>query len=270
MILVLVHLLLLNVLILFNKVNSAQQIKDLKISLKTLSNRDRAFGEKKYLKSTLRHYGVTVPRLRRLASNWISQNPQLTINQLVDFSNQLWDSPWHEERMLAMFILVQRKNELAYRHLPQIEHMINTATNWAQLDGIAVWLVGSIIDSNKRTLNYLTKWIKSDNFWVRRAAILAQIIQFRQGRGDMKLFQQLAQTQFPQEKQMETQERFFIRKAIGWALRERVVADPNSIFQFVTKFQDQISSLTYREATRKLPSEYQTKLSQSHTTPQTH
>lgn len=240
--------------------NASQEIKKLRSNLKALSNRDRAFGEKKYLKSPLRHYGITVPRLRNLAKNWLKQHPQLTIGQLLDLARQLWDSPWHEERMLTIFLLVLRKDELTYRHIPTIEHMINTATSWAQLDGIAVWLVGSIIDSNKRTLNYLTKWIKSENFWVRRTAILAQITQFRQGKGDMKLFEDFATSQFPHEKEWGKEERFFIRKAIGWALRERAAADPESVYNFVVKYRDRMSGLTYREATRKLPNKFKSQL----------
>jgi len=230
-----------------------QEIAVFKKQLSKLQDRQRAQGAQQYLKHNLKHYGVTTPKLHSIAKDWLSHHPQLSINQLVDFAGLLWQSDWHEERTLAVMILESRKNELTLKHITTIEHMINTATSWAYLDGIAVWLVGTLLDTDPKTYAYLKKWIQSDNFWVRRTALLAQITQFRRGRGDLKLFETFALSQFPHEMGWDATERFFIRKAIGWALRERALADPQSVFKFVTKHQDKMSGLTFREATRKLP-----------------
>lgn len=228
--------------------------------LQQLADPKRAQGEKKYLKSALKHYGITVPRLHTFAASWFNKHPHLSVNQLVDLSAQLWQSDWYEERSLAVMILETRKKDLTLKHMPVIEHMLKTANTWALLDGLAVWVIGALIDTDPKTYNYLKKWIKSNNFWVRRSALLAQITQFRQGRGDLQLFQEFALSQFPHEPTWDATERFFIRKAIGWALRERVPADPESVYNFVIKYRSQMSGLTFREATRKLPNRYKSKL----------
>jgi len=240
--------------------NLNQEVKYLRSQLKKHSDKKRAQGEKKYFKSSLKHYGVTVPTIRRITKTWIKKHPDFSMDKLVKLSQILWDTNWHEQRMLAVFLLEYKKNQLNLKHLPIVENMINTATGWAQLDGIAVWLVGAIIDKDKNTLEILNKWIKSDNFWVRRTAILAQIIQFRRGKGDFKLFKTLVIPQFQEGKDWSKEERFFIRKSIGWALRELAPQKPTIVFNFVKKYKPQMSGLTFREATRKLHQNMQNQL----------
>lgn len=96
-----------------------------------------------------------------------------------------------------------------------------------------------MIETDPKTLDYLTGWAKSDNFWVRRTVILAQVLQFRRGEGS----------------DWSKEERFFIRKAIGWALRELAPKQPKLVYNFVQQYKDVMSGLTFREATRKLPSQ---------------
>jgi 3-methyladenine DNA glycosylase AlkD len=240
--------------------NIQKEAKHFRSQLKELADTKRAKGEKKYLKSPMQHYGVTVPALRKLAKSWIKMHPDINIEELITLTNTLWSSKWHEDRMLAVFLLEQKKEDLNLKHMPTIEKMINSATGWAQLDGISVWLVGGMIDNDNKTLKYLKRWIRSKNFWVRRTALLAQIMQFRRGGGDLKLFEQIAVPQFKEGKEWSKEERFFIRKAIGWALRELAPQKPNTVFLFIRKYRDQMSGLTFREAKRKLPSEFQGKL----------
>lgn len=233
-----------------------QELTSLKRQLKAQSNPDRAQGEKNYLKHDLNHYGLTMPQIVKLAKSWHKEYPGVSIDQEVKLADKLWHSSWHEERTLAVELLCLRSNDLTSKHLPRLEHMMGQVTTWAHLDPIAILLVGGIIDSNPSSLKYLSKWIKSPNYWIRRAAIIAQILQFRQGRGDMKLFEDLVKTQLTEPKSWDARERFFIRKAIGWALRERSKADPQSVVDFVNKYHDSLSGLSYHEATRKLPANH--------------
>ena len=99
----------------------------------------------------------------------------------------------------------------------------------------------------------LKEWIKDDNFWVRRAAILAQLIPLREGRGNLDLFEQLTVP-------LMGEKEFFIRKAIGWVLRDTSKRRPQLVFDFVQKYGSQMSGLTYKEATRRLPESMQQEL----------
>jgi 3-methyladenine DNA glycosylase AlkD len=119
-----------------------------------------------------------------------------------------------------------------------------------------VWVVGAMIDNDPDMLAILPRWAKSPNFWVRRAAILAQLTQFRRGEGDLNLFEQLAVPMFDEGEDWTKDERFFIRKAIGWALREISKVQPEWVVTFVRQHRAAMSGLTFREGTRNLPDEY--------------
>jgi len=240
--------------------NTTKEINYFKDELNKYSNPDRAIGEKRYLKSPMDHYGVTMPQIRKIALTWIKDHPEVNVDEIVKLCQKLWNTHWHEERMIVDSLLEANRHQLSIHHLPIIETFITTVTGWAQLDGVAVLAVGSIVDKDKNAAKYLSKWIKSDNFWVRRAAILSQILEFRRGQGDFKLFEHLVAPQFAEGKDWSKEERFFIRKAIGWALRELAPHNPEAAFNFAKKYKTQMSGLTYREATRKLPTNYQTKL----------
>jgi 3-methyladenine DNA glycosylase AlkD len=240
--------------------DARQEAEQLKSQLKQNANPRRAAGEKAYLKSPQQFYGVDVPTLRKLARTWVKANKKASMDEVAELVVQLWDSDWHEERSLAIQLLEYRSADLTLKHMPLIEKMIGEAVGWAHLDAIATTVVGALIDNDPATLEYLPHWAESDNFWVRRAAVLAQNIQFRRGEGDFDLFTKLTVPMFNEVKDWSKEERFFIRKAIGWSLRELVPARPDLVFDFVRQYQNQMSGLTFREATRKLPEEMRAKL----------
>jgi 3-methyladenine DNA glycosylase AlkD len=215
----------------------------------------RAEGEKRYLKSDLKFYGLSVPRLEKLIKAWLKEHADTPIDELVTLAEKLWESDYHEEKSLAVFMLVHRAKKLTLAHMPFIEKMMHEVNTWAHLDEIAVHIVGNMIETDPKTLDYLTGWAKSDNFWVRRTAILAQVLQFRRGEGNFELFAQIAAPMFQEGSGWSKEERFFIRKAIGWALRELAPKQPKLVYNFVQQYKDVMSGLTFREATRKLPSQ---------------
>src|SRR5687767_7065733 len=102
------------------------EIKLIQAELKESGDQVRAESEKKYLKSSLNHYGVTVPALHKLAKAWVKAHRGEPIDQVVELARQLWDSDWHEQKSLAVYLLVERAKDLTPEHLPQIEHMMNT------------------------------------------------------------------------------------------------------------------------------------------------
>lgn len=236
--------------------NIESEIAAFRQQLQALADPHRAEGEKAYLKSPLDFYGLTVPALDRIASQWSKEHRQTGITDVVALAGRLWDSTYHEEKSLAIMLLQHRRKELTLEHIPLVEKMIGEATTWAHLDEIAVHLVGSLIDNDPRTLACLPVWAQSDNFWVRRAAILAQLPQFRRGQGDFDLFARLAVPMFREGEQWSKEERFFIRKAIGWVLRELSKANPELVYEFVRQHRHEMPGLTFREATRRLPAEY--------------
>lgn len=237
--------------------NLKQELSWFTKKLRESGDPDRARNEKRYLKSPQKFYGLTVPSLRKLAKAWLRDHKDASIEEVIKLSQALWAGEYHEQRMLAIFLLVYRVKELNFVHLPVVEHMVQTAVGWAQLDMIAAWLCGQIFkESPRRMTAVLKKWIKDGNFWVRRAALLTLLGPVRKEPRHFVLFQDLA-TPLLREKE------FFIRKAIGWVLRELSKVDPQLVYEYVREHKGEMSGLTYREATRQLPPDLQSKLTTS-------
>ena len=152
-----------------------------------------------------------------------------------------------------------------------IEKLMRESNGWAFLDSLIIPIMPLLFEKDSREVyKYLKKWIEDDDFWVRRSALLAQVLPFRANKGgDKNLFFELATSQFDEswieEKYKDPEKRkrarFFIRKAIGWAIREISKKDPETAFDFLQKHKGEMSGLSFREGSRKLPEDLQKKLS---------
>jgi 3-methyladenine DNA glycosylase AlkD len=215
----------------------------------------RAEGAKKYLKSPWRFYGVKTPVMRKIARSVLKKYPEMTKEELTKLVTKLWESEWHEEKSIAIMLLHSHEKLLTIDDLSAVEWMVDTATGWDHLDEIALRVMGPMVERDNNVWNKVIGWMESENFWKRRSVILCQIPQFRKGRGDLKTFARLTESQFDERDDWDKEERFFIRKAIGWALRELCKAKPDWVVEFVNNNRDKMSGLTYREATRRLGEE---------------
>ena len=238
-----------------------EQARDHFVSqLRALGSPDRAIYERRYLKSALNFHGVKMADSTALTKDWIKANKAVPIDDIAALAAVLWQSDWHEERTIALRLLSERAKQLTRAHLPLIEQMIHEAEGWAHLDMLATDIISTMIGYDSSLLENLPRWATDDNFWVRRAAILAQLRQFRKGTGDFALFEQIVVPQLQEGKSWSKEERFFIRKATGWALRECSKRKPEWIVDFVNRHRAKLSGLTFREATRNLSPEWAAKI----------
>ncbi|MCL1692404.1 MAG: DNA alkylation repair protein, partial [Actinomycetia bacterium] len=112
------------------------------------------------------------------------------------------------------------------------------------VDGIATNLVGEVLLNQSEGMTpKVESWIDDRDMWLRRTSIIAQI-----GHKDATDTGLL----FEACKQCMAETEFFIRKAIGWALRDYAKTDPVAVAAFVTEHRDTLSGLSYREATKYL------------------
>ncbi len=208
----------------------------------------RAVQEKRYLKSPFQFYGVSVPKIRRIAKDFRAGNRKISKGTLWGLCRTLWAGDFHEERALAIVLLDEYCALLDYSDMPLLEEMLRQSVNWDQVDEISVHLVGAVLERDERVLEYLRKWSRDESFWMRRASLLSQLLLFRRGKGDRALFYAFA-------REMMEEKGFFIRKAIGWVLRDISRRDPEEVFRFVAENRPRMSGVTLREATRRLPPE---------------
>ncbi|HKZ35251.1 MAG TPA: DNA alkylation repair protein [Patescibacteria group bacterium] len=243
--------------------NTKKFIKDYRKYLEKNFNAERAVQEKRYLYSDLKHYGLSVWKITAYAKSLKPQIMKMPKPQLIQLVKTLWAQPSHEEKSLALDVLTLRADDLTVKDMPLIEKLMRESRGWALLDGLIIPLMPFILAKDRTAYRYLKIWIKDNDFWVRRSALLAQLLLFRKGvGGDKNLFFKLAESQFDEgwidkvytDTLTRSRARFFIRKAIGWTLREMSIKDPQSVRQFLTKNKSKMSGLSFREGSRRLKS----------------
>lgn len=196
---------------------------------------ERAEKDKAYLKSDLEHLGASVPVLRKLAKRWLKENPELRANPwpLVDAA---WEMEIWELRSFCSFLLEYVPADSLDEG--KVKRLIRNSHSWALVDQLAIKVLGQIdIDAEA--------WVADPDVWVRRAGLLWPLLHFRTLRADWPRWEACATSQLADES-------FWIRKAIGWVLREVVKKQPHLVVEFCNRHGERMSKLSYREATRNL------------------
>lgn len=216
--------------------------------LRAAGSPQRAASEQNYLKSKLEFAGTTVPRARAIVTAWRRAHPQLTRQRLTEVADALWDGPVFECRLAAVLLLTDRRALLQADDVTLVERMLRTAGTWALVDGLAADVMGSLVSRFGDQLHpTLDRWAADDNFWIRRSALLALLVPLR--RGDPANFERFAGYA---DAMLEERE-FFIRKAIGWVLRETGKRQPVLVADWLAPRAHRASGVTMREAVKWLP-----------------
>jgi 3-methyladenine DNA glycosylase AlkD len=130
-----------------------------------------------------------------------------------------------------------------------VEELLRTSGTWALVDGLAADVMGSLVQRFPELLATLDRWATDDNFWIRRSAMLALLVPLR--RGDAAQFERFA----GYADAMLAEREFFIRKAIGWVLRETAKRQPDLVAAWLTPRAGRASGVTMREAVKWLPAD---------------
>ena len=207
---------------------------------------ERAAGTKAYLKSDLRFYGTTMPEIRRAANDYAREHPDLTRAQLRKIVDDLWTTDVFELRSAGVALLSKYADLLTERDLTWLLDFVRRSKTWAHVDWLAADVIGGVVGESRTALRRLPAWARDENFWVRRTALLAQLRTLSHEAGDFPLFARLAAP-------MLGEREFFIRKAIGWILREVSKKRPNLTFVFLRENLSKVSGLTLTEGAKYLP-----------------
>lgn len=206
----------------------------------------RAAGERRYLRSDLTHLGVAVPTLRRTTRQLLREQ-RLAPSEQLELAEELWRRAVHELRRAAVEVLVHGTRDLSAQHLGMIERFLREANTWALVDPLAIDVAGVIATTQPQARSVLDRWIADDDVWIRRAALLAHLRPLRADRGRFALFAAHA------DRVLDERE-FFIRKALGWVLRDVARRDPQQVVAWLAPRTHRASGVTMREAVKYLPS----------------
>ena len=206
----------------------------------------RAAHDRAYLKSDQRFYGATVPQIRRAGANFYREHHEVTRSELRAIVTDLYASECYEHRSVAIALLGHHAEHLRESDLPWLIGLVRSSNTWAHVDWLASDVIGGVVERQPAGLRRLQRWATDKSFWVRRTALLAQLKPLSREGGDFTLFARLAAA-------MIDDKEFFIRKAIGWVLREVSKKRPALAFGFLREHRDRVSGLTLREGARYLP-----------------
>jgi 3-methyladenine DNA glycosylase AlkD len=215
--------------------------------LRAAGSAQRAASEQTYLKSTLEFSGTTVPATRAIITAWRRAHPDLTGGRLTELTSALWDGPVFECKIAVVILLTDRRALLQARDAALVERLLRTSGTWALVDGLAADVMGSLVERFPELLATLDRWATDDDFWIRRSAMLALLVPLR--RGDLTQFERFG----GYADAMLAEREFFIRKAIGWVLRETAKRQPDVIATWLAPRAGRASGVTMREAVKWLP-----------------
>ncbi|MFH8249874.1 DNA alkylation repair protein [Microbacterium sp. B2969] len=213
---------------------------DLRARLAAAGDPVRAVAQQAYMKSSMPFHGVPVPEVRRLTRAAAKETTDAAA--LRTTARELWDeASRREERYAAMQLLALRPVRADPAVVPLVEHMVRAGQWWDFTDDLAHRLAEALDARPEDTAALLRVWSRDEDFWMRRIAIIAQL-----GRGDRVDPVLLTDVIEPNAADRE----FFIRKAIGWALREYARVEPDWVRRFVAGHE--LSPLSVREALKHL------------------
>jgi 3-methyladenine DNA glycosylase AlkD len=211
---------------------------------RALGTAARAAGAKAYMKSALRFHGVDAAQLRGEAARYYDAEP--THDALVADATALFATDAFDLRSAAIALLERHDDLLAARDLPWLVELARTGACWAHVDYLVTKVIGPVLERTGDLARWSRAWAADDDFWIRRVALLSQLRPLRRGGGDFALFAELAAP-------MLREREFFIRKAIGWVLREVSKRRPALVHDFLAEHAAACSGVTWREATKYLP-----------------
>lgn len=226
-------------------VDPFQLADGIEAALRVVGTPERAEGSRAYLKSDLEFVGASVPNLRRVLAPVYRQTPDLGAADAVALAAALWSVPIFERRLAAVEVLRSHVEVLGPGDLALVERLLRESRTWALVDSLAGDVAGPLVARYGELNTTLERWIADDDFWVRRSALLALLVPLREGGGDPDRFFRYADLCLD-----ETE--FFIRKAIGWILRDMGKRRPELVRDWLAPRTQRASGVTMREAVKYL------------------
>jgi 3-methyladenine DNA glycosylase AlkD len=212
--------------------------------LRSCADPNKAAAMQRYMKTDMPFLGVQkpdrVPILRELVKGWVPD----TRNEYETLVTALWELPHREEKYLALGVARAHSRFVTRTSVPLFRRLIVSGAWWDFVDEVATKLTGRVLLKQRSAMTpTIESWLVHHNMWVRRSAMLAQI--GHKAETDRDLLFRSCLTLAPESE-------FFIRKAIGWALRDYAWTMPDAVRDFVDRNGTALSGLSRREATKNL------------------
>ena len=218
-------------------------VRTVRRALAEAADPTKAAAMQTYMKSAMPYRGVSAPVLKLVCRKAFKAHPLVTAAEWRRVVLDLWrHAEFREERYAAVLLTQARsyREFQTYSSLPLLEEMIVTGAWWDFVDTLAGHNLGDILRADPRKMKPLMRrWARDADMWKRRSAILCQLGFKRET--DLDLLYDCIEPNLSHKD-------FFIRKAIGWALRQYAWTDPKEVKRYVKANKARLSPLSVREA----------------------
>ena len=220
-------------------------IEWLRAQMAAAANPAKAAGMQAYMKSTMPYHGVNLPAVRSI-SRKAFDGSAMSCAEWQATILELWrGARYREERYAALFLLGLKRHRacLTPKQMPMLEELIVTGAWWDYVDSVA-GLVGDLLRRYPGQVRAMMRdWSTDTDKWKRRVSITCQLGFKRDTDLDL-LYANIEPNLADRD--------FFIRKAIGWALRQYAWTDPQEIARYVRDHEARLSGLSRREALKNI------------------
>jgi len=214
---------------------------EIRAALVAEADPERAPAQQAYMKSAMPFLGVSMPRVRAL-TRAIAKRHGADLGVVKSASLELWDAATHREERHAALGLTGLRVAVGRLELIDLhEYQARTGAWWDYVDEISHRISALHNAHPAETAERVRAWARSDTFWLRRLAIISQLQ--RKDRTDTELLTEVVEVN-------ASDPEFFIRKAIGWALRDYAYENPDWVRTFVDTHE--LSPLSQKEARKHL------------------
>lgn len=197
-----------------------------------------------YMKTDMPFYGVQSRGVSAVTAHVTKQFPPIDHAEYEAAVRALWRLPHREEKHVAIRYARRFGGFITADSLDLYRSLIVEGAWWDFVDDIAANLIGrTLLDYRAEVSPIVETWITDEDMWLRRTSIICQLR--HKAATDRDLLCRACIANMPDTE-------FFIRKAIGWALREYAKTDPAWVSAFVEQHNESMSGLSMREATKHL------------------
>lgn len=204
---------------------------------------ERAGPMRAYMRDQFPFLGITAPLQKVLARQVLAGLPRPAEADLRAVALGCWALPEREYQYFACGWLRRHARVCSAGFLDTARHLLVHRSWWDTVDTLAAHLVGPLVAVHPALVSTMDSWATDGNPWLVRTALLHQLT-YREATDATRLFRYCtAQAGHPD---------FFVRKAIGWALREYAKTAPAAVRGYVHAHESRLSALSVREALRHL------------------
>ncbi len=215
-------------------------IDTLEIEFEKNANAKVASEQKAYMRNQFEFYGLKANERREIQKQFFIKQYLPNKSKLDIIVKTLWEKPQREYQHFSQELAFNYLNQLEQKDIELFEYMVIHKSWWDTVDYIANRLMGEYFKTFPKQKNsYVKKWLKSNNIWLQRSALLFQL-KYKKDL-DTNLLSSTINSLLGSKE-------FFINKAIGWILREYSRTNPKWVIEFVNNTE--LNTLSEKEALR--------------------